>query len=102
MCVCLLAIGAHPAYDLVLALNRDEYYARPTAPAHFWHDRPDLVAGRDLEQGGTWLGVTRAGRVALVTNFRDPAARVPDALSRGLLVPRLLGSKAPPREALEA
>lgn len=86
MCLVLLAYEAHPAYRLILAANRDEFYERPTAPAAFWEDAPDVLAGRDLLHGGTWLGVTRAGRVAAVTNFRDPRSKRDGALSRGLLV----------------
>lgn len=100
MCLCLLALDTHPEDALVLALNRDEYYARPTAPAHFWTDLPEILAGRDREGGGTWLGVARTGRLALVTNVRDPAARVGGAASRGLIVSRLLTSPLPPEDAL--
>jgi uncharacterized protein with NRDE domain len=70
----------------VLAANRDEFFDRPTAPASFWDDQPSLLAGRDLRGGGTWLGVTRSGRVAAVTNFRDPSKIRADAASRGDLV----------------
>ena len=66
-----------------IAANRDEYYRRPTAKAAFWQDHPDILAGRDLECMGTWLGVTRAGRFAALTNFRDPRKRKTDAPSRG-------------------
>lgn len=75
---------------MILAANRDEFYERPTARAAFWSDDVDTLAGRDLERGGTWLGVTRAGRVAAVTNYREPGARIDDAPSRGLLVSRFL------------
>lgn len=92
MCLLLIAYDTHPRYRLVVAANRDEFYARPTAPAAWWDDEPNLLAGRDLEQSGTWLGVTRAGRWAGLTNFRDPAARKPAARSRGLLVSEFLRS----------
>ena len=85
MCLILFAQGVHPDYPLVLAANRDESYARPTAPASFWTDHPGIYAGRDLQQGGTWLGITRAGRFAAVTNYRGSAGA--DSMrSRGELV----------------
>ncbi|HEX8176861.1 MAG TPA: NRDE family protein [Pyrinomonadaceae bacterium] len=90
MCVILLAHRAHPEYPLILAANRDEFYERPTARAAFWSDDEDTLAGRDLERGGTWLGVTRGGRVAAITNYREPGLRISDAPSRGLLVSRFL------------
>jgi len=100
MCLVLFAYDAHPRYRLVLAANRDELYARPTAPAAFWDDAPELLAGRDLREGGTWLGVTRGGRFAAVTNFRDPAAQRPGAPSRGALVAGYLRSRGGPLEYL--
>ena len=87
MCLIAFAWRAHPAYRLVVAANRDEFYARPTVPAGWWPDAPDLLAGRDLQGRGTWMGVTRGGRFAAVTNFRDPSfAQRADAPSRGALV----------------
>jgi uncharacterized protein with NRDE domain len=101
MCLILFAYDSHPDYRLVLAANRDEFYDRPTAPAAFWEDSPDVLAGRDLRSGGTWMGVTRQGRVAAVTNFRDPAGQNPDAPSRGWLVSDFLQGRAGAREYLE-
>ncbi|HST59123.1 MAG TPA: NRDE family protein [Longimicrobium sp.] len=87
MCLIAVAYEAHPTLRLVVAANRDEAYARPAAPADWWADAPDLLAGRDLREGGTWMGVTRAGRFAAVTNFRDPGfAQLANAPSRGALV----------------
>ena len=86
MCLIVFAYRVHPDYSLVVAANRDEYYRRPTAPAGFWEDCPAMLAGRDLEYGGTWLGVTVHGRFAALTNYRDPAAHRPEARSRGALV----------------
>jgi uncharacterized protein with NRDE domain len=86
MCLILLAIQRHPDYKLILAANRDEYYERPTEPPHFWENAPQLLAGRDKVAAGTWLGITRKGRIAAVTNYRDPASVKPDAPSRGRLV----------------
>ena len=101
MCLILFAHGVHPDYPLVIAANRDEYYRRPTAKAAFWRDHPHVLAGRDLECMGTWLGVTRAGRFAALTNFRDPRERKTDAPSRGQLVSDFLTSEREPREYLE-
>ena len=96
MCLLFVAVGVHPAHRLVLAGNRDEAHARPTAPLGRWTDAPAVIAGRDLEAGGTWLGVTDAGRWATVTNVRDPASVRSDARSRGALVADFLrGSEAP-------
>jgi uncharacterized protein with NRDE domain len=97
MCLILFAVDAHPAYRLVVAANRDEWFNRPSAPAAFWDDAPEVLAGRDLEANGTWMGVTRAGRFAALTNFRDPAANRPGAPSRGALVRDFLaGARAAP------
>ena len=101
MCLILLAHGAHPEYPLVIAANRDEYYQRPSAKAAFWQDHPHILAGRDLEGMGTWLGVTRRGRFAALTNFRDPNERKTDAPTRGQLVSGFLTSERKPRAYLE-
>ncbi|PLX98315.1 MAG: hypothetical protein C0623_13420 [Desulfuromonas sp.] len=90
MCLLALAIESHPEYRLVLAENRDEFYNRPTEPARFWEDAPDLLAGRDLERGGSWFGVNRSGRWAVVTNYRDFHHRRYSRRSRGELVRRFL------------
>ena len=101
MCLILIAYGAHPEFPLVIAANRDEYYQRPTAQASYWTDHQHILAGRDLECLGTWLGVTRAGRFAALTNFRDPRERKTDAPSRGHLVSDFLLSDLDPRAYLE-
>jgi uncharacterized protein with NRDE domain len=101
MCLILIAYGAHSEFPLVIAANRDEYYQRPTARAAFWQDHPHILAGRDLECMGTWLGVTRGGRFAALTNFRDPRQRKTDAPSRGQLVSDFLMSGEEPRVYLE-
>ena len=101
MCLVVAALDAHPAYALVLAANRDEYHARPAAPAAWGAgDFAGILAGRDLHAGGTWLGVRRDGRVALVTNVRDGKPQDPAAPSRGAIVPHLLA--APPEEGFAA
>jgi uncharacterized protein with NRDE domain len=86
MCLILFAYKSHPQYKLIVAANRDEFYQRPTAPAHFWEDSPTILAGRDLEKMGTWLGVTTSGRFAALTNYRNPLEITKDKRSRGELV----------------
>jgi uncharacterized protein with NRDE domain len=98
VCLALVALGAHPRYRLVVAANRDEYHARAAAPAAWWPE--GWLAGRDLTAGGTWLGVTRGGRWALVTNVREPGRHDARAPSRGALVPSALADPAPPPEGL--
>ena len=101
MCLILVAWRVHPDYPLVVAANRDEFFARPTAPAAFWKDAPQVLAGRDLEAGGTWMGVTRTGRFAALTNFRDPAQNRSGAPSRGGLVADFLVGDETPQAFLE-
>lgn len=92
MCLIAIAIKRHPDFPLIIAANRDEFYNRPTAPLGFWKTRGNLLAGRDLKEGGTWLGVARTGRIAAVTNFRDPLRIVKNSISRGELVSGFLDS----------
>lgn len=91
--MCLIAWNWQPASHtpLLLIANRDEYYARPTAPLHWWDDA-GILAGRDLQAGGTWLGVSRTGRLAALTNYRDPVAMRAEAPSRGEIVSAYLQS----------
>ncbi len=100
MCLALFALDAHPRFAVVIAANRDEHHARPARPAAWWEE--GFLAGRDLEAGGTWLGVTRAGRWALITNIREPDRRDPGAPSRGELVVRVLADRAPPALSVAA
>jgi uncharacterized protein with NRDE domain len=86
MCLILFAWRAHPEHALVVAANRDEYFERPARVAAFWDDVPELLAGRDLTAQGTWLGITRTGRFASITNYRNPAERMATAPSRGRLI----------------
>lgn len=101
MCLIVFAHDCHPRYRLVLAANRDEYFSRPAAPASFWPDAQHVLAGRDLEAGGTWLGVTRSGRLAAVTYFREPVAPVHRPPSRGMLAADFLTGTMSPEEYLE-
>ncbi len=90
MCLILVAWRWHARHPLVVAANRDEFHGRPAERAAFWKDSPDILAGRDLQARGTWMGVSRNGRFAAVTNYRggaEPGA----AVSRGALVTRYLG-----------
>lgn len=98
MCLILVAWRVHEGYPVVVAANRDEFHGRPAARAAFWDDRPDVLAGRDLQAHGTWMGVSRSGRFAAVTNYRggtEPGA----AQSRGALVTRFLEGVDVPRLA---
>lgn len=96
MCLILFAWKMHDHFPLILAANRDEFYARPTAPAAFWEDAPGLLAGRDLRAGGTWLGITRKGGLAALTNYRDPATLKEAPPSRGMLVGDFLRGRRSP------
>jgi uncharacterized protein with NRDE domain len=86
MCLILFAYQVHPVYPLIVAANRDEFFNRPTAPAHCWEDDPEIIAGRDLEKMGTWMGVTTFGRLSALTNYRNPRESVEGKRSRGELV----------------
>ena len=96
MCLILFAYESHSKYRLVFAANRDEFYNRPTQPIAFWDEAPYLLAGKDLKDKGTWLGITRNGRISAITNFRDPPYHMDNAPSRGALVKNFLtGEKSP-------
>lgn len=95
--MCLIVVGwrSHPEFSLVAGANRDEFYERPSAPAQPWESHPGVLGGRDLRGGGTWLGVTRGGRFAAVTNHRDPLDARAAARSRGELTAGFLASDVP-------
>ena len=96
MCLINFCFQAHDRYKLVIAANRDESFQRPTQQAHYWKDAPSILAGRDLEKMGTWLGVTKTGRIAALTNFRDPSEKTEGKQSRGDIVRDFLeGSQSP-------
>ncbi len=101
MCLILFSYQTHPAYRLILAANRDEFYDRPTSALAYWPDHPEVLAGRDLKANGTWLGVSRTGKIAAITNYRDPAALMPNAPSRGILIRDFLTGNAYPQDYLE-
>ncbi len=83
MCLIVFGRNIHPKYKLILVANRDEFYARPTEVANFWEGPNKILAGKDLEAGGTWMGINRFGHLAAVTNYRDPASYQKDKVSRG-------------------
>lgn len=91
MCLITLAVHAHPDYPLIIAANRDEFFARETQSLHPWQDRP-IIAGRDLEAGGTWMGLSTTGRIAMVTNYREPLKSSNANRSRGELTTDFLTS----------
>lgn len=101
MCLILFSFNTQPGFRLILAANRDEFYVRPTRPLSAWTDVPEVYGGRDLKEGGTWLGISRRGRLAALTNYRNPAHQLPQAPSRGLLINRFLTGDAPPADYLE-
>jgi uncharacterized protein with NRDE domain len=101
MCLILFSYQNHPDYPLIIAANRDEFYSRPTLSANYWSDVPDILAGRDLEHGGAWLGVTKSGRFAALTNYRDPARNRAEALSRGRLAVGYLSGSLSATEYIE-
>jgi len=101
MCLILFAWKNHPSYKLILAANRDEFYSRRTAEAGFWDEHPEVLGGRDLVAGGTWMGITKSGRFAAITNYRDPATVIDQAVSRGYLTRDFLIGKQSPSDYLQ-
>jgi uncharacterized protein with NRDE domain len=102
MCLIAFALDMHPKYRLILVANRDEFFERPTSPAMFWPIAPHLLAGRDDRAGGTWCGLTRDGRFASVTNFREPPDQSTKKLSRGALPVDFLASSRSSAEYAES
>ena len=101
MCLILMAWQTDAKFPCVIAANRDELHSRPTAAAEWWRSTPPILAGKDLMAGGTWLGVTRNGRFAALTNYRDPEQRREGTPSRGTLVTSILQSTDTVRQSLE-
>ena len=108
MCLIFLSVNNHPNYKLIVAANRDEFYARKTSPADFWKEHPQIVGGRDLEAQkpdgicGTWMAMNKNGRIAMVTNYRDLKNLKSVAPSRGFLVTDFLLSDESPEKYLKA
>lgn len=98
MCIAYLSLGSNPDWPLFIAANRDEFHQRPTLAARPWPDAPQVIAGKDLSAGGTWLGMTQTLRWALLTNFRDPGNHRAHAISRGKLVSDFLLGEMPAEE----
>lgn len=93
MCILFIAVEQHPDYPLIIAANRDEFHARLTTPSHQWTDNPDIFAGKDEQAGGTWMGLSSAGRISALTNIRAPEREKLDAKTRGELVINALFSE---------
>lgn len=103
MCIVSFLFQEHPNYKLILAANRDEFYQRPTKEVHFWEDEPNILAGRDLEAKGTWLGITKNGRFAALTNYRDPKYfNQTGKRSRGEIVTNFLKGDMEPKAYLQS
>jgi uncharacterized protein with NRDE domain len=98
MCILFIAINQHPKYPLIIAANRDEFHVRPTTNSAFWGPQKDILAGRDEEAGGTWMGIHKNGCVAALTNIRAPGKEIPDAITRGELVMNFLKGSAKQRK----
>jgi uncharacterized protein with NRDE domain len=93
MCILFIAVKQHPDYPLIIAANRDEFHARLTTPAHVWPDNQTILAGKDEQAGGTWMGISTLGRLAALTNIRAPQRDRLDARTRGELVVNALNSE---------
>lgn len=102
MCLVVVSWQQHSEFPLIVAGNRDEFHGRPTEHAHWWPDAPEIVGGRDLQAGGTWLALHRSGRFATVTNFRDAQRPSAKYRSRGHLVTEFLKSTASPVDYLDS
>jgi uncharacterized protein with NRDE domain len=102
MCLLVLAWRCHPQHRLVVAANRDEFHARPSAPLAPWLDIAGVVGGRDLQAGGAWFAIGAAQRVGIVTNFREFGRQRRSAPSRGGLIPEYLSGSRPPEDFLQA
>lgn len=101
MCLIVFAYNCHPEYRLILGANRDEYRDRPADAACFWPDAPHILAGRDRRAGGSWLGISTSGKLAAVTNYRDPTRQLTDPPSRGGLVAGFLKDQSLSAEELQ-
>lgn len=102
MCLCLFAIDQHDEYPFILLANRDEFRKRPAAQAAFWEDHPNVLAGRDLEGMGTWLGINKRGEIAFLTNYRHPEFFERKGPTRGKLVSDFLSSETDAKTYLES
>lgn len=96
MCIVNFHFQNHSKYKLIVVANRDEFYERPTEPAHYWEDEPNILAGRDLDQMGTWLGISKEGKFAAITNYRDPRLPETGRYSRGEIIRNFLTNNIEP------
>jgi uncharacterized protein with NRDE domain len=101
MCLIILSYKVHDRYPLILAANRDEFYERPSAPVSLWEDALGVIAGKDLQRGGTWLGIRKTGNLAMLTNYREPTPFGRNAPSRGWLVKDFLVGNDDPESYIE-
>lgn len=101
MCLIIFSWKAHTKYPLVISANRDEFYQRPTSLANTWQDDPALIAGKDLEANGTWMGLSKKGRWSALTNYRSPSEVKKNTPSRGALVKDFLSNGVSPKQYLE-
>lgn len=103
MCLILFAVQHHRDWPLVMAANRDEFHQRPTEVAHLWQEPPFLLAGKDLQEGGTWMGIYQKSLcIAALTNYRNPLLKKEKAPSRGQLVTSFLEHTGDPLDFLHA
>lgn len=101
MCLITFSYRQHPKFQLIFAANRDEHYDRPTRGAQFWDENPDILAGKDLKAGGTWMGITKGGMWGALTNYRDPSIDRENPPSRGQLVLEYLKNNDSPERFLK-
>lgn len=90
MCILFVAVNQHQDYPLIIAANRDEFFNRETAESHLWDSAQGIIAGQDLQAGGTWMGINKQGYIASLTNIRDPKKICANAITRGELVSHYL------------
>ena len=102
MCLIFISLKQHSHYKLILAANRDEFYERKTAAADYWKDYPEILGGRDLEAGGTWMAMSRSGKISMITNYRDLKNLKSNAPSRGKLVSDYLIEEVSPDNYLKS
>jgi len=101
MCLIVFSYKNHSKYPFIFAGNRDEFYSRPTRTAHFWDTKPQILAGKDLKAGGTWLGISKTGEFAALTNYRDLNHPRNREKSRGELIPYILTTSEPEKQAVK-
>lgn len=102
MCLIFLSYQQNKEYPFIALANRDEFYKRPTQAANYWEENPNILAGKDLEAGGTWMGITKNGYMAMLTNYRDLSNLKQNAPTRGKLVSDYLHSEFEPKNYLMA